>query len=284
MHPASEFLAALGKERITAQTFTDREGGNVRPQILHGPHEALARRLGELNARGAGVFVCVNHTDLRGRRAENVTSVAAYFADFDGNPLPDSWPLPPTITVESSPGRYHAYWRTTNAPLEHFTHVQKHLVALFGSDDKVVDLPRVMRLPGYLHQKAEPFTPRLLEVEPANVYEHALVVEAFAVPRPPRPMPAACVEYMRRHQRTKPRSRDDGSPGIDRALQQITTAGQGNRNHTLFKRACAVANDVKNGTVPRDEAEQALLNAALQTGLPEHEARNTIHSAMRFAR
>lgn len=283
---ATDFLAALGKDRVTAQTFPDRDGGRPYPQILHGPHRVLERKLRALNEAGAGVFVMVSHGDLQGRRATNVTAVAAYFADLDGAPMPSSWPLPPTVLVESSPARYHVYWRVTDAPMEQFERVQRHLAVLFDSDDKVIDLPRVMRLPGYVHQKAEPFTTRILNLEPEAVYQHGEIVKSFAVPRPPRPLPAACREYIARHQKAragKQRARDDSSPGIDRALERITSAPQGNRNHTLFKIASAVANDVKRGAIDRPTAEEQLLAAALQTGLGEFEARRTIHSALRYA-
>ena len=63
----------------------------------------------------------------------------------------------PDIVVESSHGRWHTYWKADDCPLEEFTLRQKQIAAKFGSDPKVVDLPRVMRLPGFLHQKGEPF-------------------------------------------------------------------------------------------------------------------------------
>lgn len=285
MSSPEEFLAALGKQRITAQVFPDREGGRPYPQILHGPHSALERKLRALNAAGAGIFVMVNHGNLLGRRAENVTGVAAYFADLDGSPLPEVWPLPPTVTVESSPGRYHAYWRVSDAPPEHFSRVQQHIALLLGGDDKVHDLPRVMRLPGYSHQKREPFESRILEINEVT-YQHEEVMAAFAVPRPRRPLPAACREYIARHQKAraaKRPGREESSPGIDRALEKITSAGEGSRNHTLFRIAAAVANDVKRGSIKLPDAEEQLLAAALQTGLGEHEARRTIQSALRYA-
>jgi hypothetical protein len=40
-----------------------------------------------LNREGAGVFVTVNETDLKGRTAKNITSVRAVFVDLDGAPL-----------------------------------------------------------------------------------------------------------------------------------------------------------------------------------------------------
>ena len=181
-HPTELLLAALGKDRFTSQTFADHERATRRPTIRHGPWQAQKRHLEDDNRAGMGAFMTVNHTDLQGRTAANITEVAAYFADFDGAALPATWPRPPTAIVESSPGRYHVYWRVLNAPLTLFSHVQKHLSVLFGSDPKVTDLPRVMRLPGLWHAKGAPFLSRLVELEPANAFEHAEMVDAFGVP------------------------------------------------------------------------------------------------------
>lgn len=288
MHPAERLLTALGKARSTYQTFGD--SANARPQILHGPHPAVQRRLEALNADGHGIFHCVNHTNLQGRRAENVTAISAYFVDLDGAPMPTVWPLPPTATVESSPGRYHAYWRVTNAPLDQFERVQKHLALLLDGDDKVHDLPRVMRLPGYQHQKAEPFTSTLIDVIDAE-YEHETFTAAIALPpaptpRPaPPPLPAAAQAYINARQRKNPKPWErPGSDPLHNATARILEAREGNRNQTLYRRACAVVNDIKAGRVTRAEAEQRLTQAGLALGLDQHEATRTIQSAMRHVR
>ena len=61
--------------------------------------------------------------------------------------------LMPHIGVQSSSGRYHCYWCVSDAPLTRFAETQKKLSALLGSDPQICDLPRVMRIPGFPHQK-----------------------------------------------------------------------------------------------------------------------------------
>lgn len=286
-HPAEILLAALGKERATFQTFPDHPNAAGHPLILHGPHRVRSGRLAELNAAGHGVFVMVNHGDLQGRRAENVKAVAAYFVDLDGSPLPGTWPLDPTIVIESSPGRYHAYWRVTDAPLEMFAHVQKHLALLFDGDPAVHDLPRVMRLPGYQHRKGDPFTTRIVGGGGA-LYSHAEAMHAFAVPDPEpvrqrRPLPDAVRSYIDRF--NKPTRRDrPAARDLTTAAERVMTAGEGQRNTTLFRVAAAVAAQVKAGELPRSEAEHTLEQAGLATGLEPREVKATIRSAMRYAR
>jgi hypothetical protein len=64
--------------------------------------------------------------------------------------------------IYNTPNRYHAYWMTYDTPLESFTRIQKAIANKFGSDPKVSDLNRVMRIPGYYHSKKEPVLSRVL--------------------------------------------------------------------------------------------------------------------------
>ena len=97
------------------------------------------------------------------RTAANVQRVRAVFVDLDGAPIApvlDS-ALPPDWVVRSSPDRWHAYWKVADCPLGEFSPVQTALAAKYNGDPSVKDLPRVMRLPGFVHRKAEPFRTEL---------------------------------------------------------------------------------------------------------------------------
>ena len=162
MQEAERFLTLLGDglDQWTFQTFDDngdrRDG--VLAQILHAHDRPVARKLAELNRLGAGVFAMVNRGDGQGRKAQNVVEVRAVFVDLDGAPLAgiETAPLEPHLGIESSPGRYHAYWRIEGLDLELFEMVQTALARRFGGDPSVKDLPRVMRLPGFYHRRAPP--------------------------------------------------------------------------------------------------------------------------------
>ena len=109
------------------------------------------------------MFVTVNRTDLKGRREANIVAVRALFADLDGAPLSvlERLGLLPHIIAMTSPSRFHAYWRVDGVETAEFAGLQKRLAALMGSDPSVCDLPRVMRLPGFPHQK-DPAEPHLV--------------------------------------------------------------------------------------------------------------------------
>jgi RecA-family ATPase len=177
---AERFLAALapGATRFTFQTFDDnkdRKDGSL-ARVIHGTLAEHWDDLQRLNAQGAGIFITVNATDFKGRTAKNVVSVRALFADLDGAPLgPVLASAPaPQIIVESSPDKWHSYWLARDIALKEFTILQKALATRFGGDPAVHDLPRVMRLPGFVHQKsATPFVTRIMRIVEAPAYTAA---------------------------------------------------------------------------------------------------------------
>ncbi|HEV2545765.1 MAG TPA: AAA family ATPase [Stellaceae bacterium] len=187
LEQARRYLAALDPSGgFTFQTFCDRKTADKNTKkklarIFHGDFDEHAHLLTALQRSGAGIFVTVSKTDLNGRTKDNVTEVRALFVDLDGAPIEPvrDFPLKPTIVVESSPGRWHAYWRITDLPLTHFTPFQQALIRRFNGDISVHDLPRVMRLPGFWHQKNEPFLSRIEELDTARTYSRANFVEAL---------------------------------------------------------------------------------------------------------
>ena len=155
---ARQFLALLDPNpaSFTFQLYPERDDCRVKTMILHGSIDQLAAQLITANQAGAAVAVMVNAGDQRGRKAENVVRVRAHFVDLD---KPGIDPLftaevPPHIVVESSAGKWHAYWLAEpGVPLNEFSALQQALAKRFEGDESVKDIARVMRLPGFYHQK-----------------------------------------------------------------------------------------------------------------------------------
>jgi hypothetical protein len=191
---AERFLAVLDPQAsgFTFQSFDDdceRKDGSL-AHIIHGSLHQHWRELVRLNNRGAGIFVTVNETDLKGRKKENITKVRALFADLDGAPLDPvtTCDTPPHIIIESSPGRWPAYWLVSDVPLDQFETLQKAIAARFNGDKSVHDLPRVLRLPGFIHQKGEPFLSVLQNIDKERQpYTLAQMQEAFPPLAEPEP-------------------------------------------------------------------------------------------------
>lgn len=167
LQDAEQFLDLLEPNgHFTFQSIGERsDAKSHRPVVLHGRWHDQKERLAELNTDGHGIFVTVNKTDGRGRKAENIQRVRANFLDLDNAPLQPvlTSEALPHIVVETSPGRWHVYWLIEDCPLQDFKSRQQMLAHRFNGDLAVSDLPRLMRLPGFLHQKNEdPFLARLV--------------------------------------------------------------------------------------------------------------------------
>lgn len=165
---AAKYLAVLdpSTEHFCFRTFDDtkkRTDKNLTGKF-NGTLKERFDLLSTKSSLGAGVFVVVNEG---GQSADEITRVRHVFVDTDGAPLePILAALPPHMVIESSPGRYHVYWRAIGVPLEQFGAIQKAAIAKFGTDNKVHDLPRVMRLPGFDHQKEAPTRVAIIDTAP----------------------------------------------------------------------------------------------------------------------
>lgn len=179
---ARRFLELLAPgEPVTFQTFDD--GPQKRKELAkvkHGTFEQHRKWLTRMNQRGVGIFVTVNATNGE-RKASDVVRVRALFVDID-DPAPGTLErlraaeLPPSMIVESSPGKLHAYWLTGAVGLSEFTALQLRLIAEWGADVSGKDLSRVLRVPGFLHLKnpSAPQLPRILDA-PGHRYGRELV-------------------------------------------------------------------------------------------------------------
>jgi hypothetical protein len=185
---AKQFLQLLDPTatQFCFQTFDDLESRKATHLVATIPRsfDDTYQQLCDLNRQGAGVFVTINATNGKSRKATDVIAVRAMFADFDPpkTAAPASYPLQPHWQVESSPGKRHAYWSVADCPLDQFKPLQQTIIQALGSDPAPCDLPRVMRLPGFFHMK-NPTTPHLVRIVETNTlapYSLADIAGAFA--------------------------------------------------------------------------------------------------------
>ncbi|MEI6208497.1 MAG: DUF5906 domain-containing protein [Desulfuromonadales bacterium] len=184
------FLRILcGVSAVTFQVYSARDDMKKKTKsgkmydpnakVLHGDTPENRKVLAKFNSKCIDIFVMVNEGDgivhaaepgkkkpTTCRNGHNVIRIRAFFLDLDGSPLQPVLDagLTPHIIIESSPGRFHCYWLVADATLEQFTPMQRAIAARFKGDISVNDLPRVMRVPGFMHQKGEPFLSRILEI------------------------------------------------------------------------------------------------------------------------
>lgn len=112
----------------------------------------------------------------------------ALFIDLDNKPLP-TFAIEPNIIVQRDETHNHAYWLlAAGENLGNFESAQRHLIKFYGSDRVIHDLPRVMRLPGFIHKKGAPVAVKLLrcEAEPRRTIAEILAQHPVAAdPAPP---------------------------------------------------------------------------------------------------
>ncbi|TIX17237.1 MAG: hypothetical protein E5V41_11455 [Mesorhizobium sp.] len=245
------------------------------PKLLktrHGSIHKHAKELSRLNKLGAGVYVTINETNGRGRKAEDIVRVRAVFVDLDGAPLEPvlRHPCPPHMVVETSAGKWHAYWRVDGLELSEFRAAQLKLISQFGGDEVVQDLPRVMRLPGFFHRKGEPQFVRIKETRLVATYGaidfRATPPATFA----PRVDAAADAD-------------DAAALGLvesECAKVAATPDGSKKRNDNLNKAAFTVGGLIANGLINEADAVAKLTEAADACGLGRKESGPTIQSGL----
>lgn len=197
---AERFLTLLDEEAefFTFQTFDDLKArkDHSLARILHGDLEQHATDLQRYQWRRAGVYVTVNETDRQGRKLHNMVRPRCIFCEWDrsGQTLPQ-WPIEPQCIVESSPGKFHLYWFSLDLEWADFDALMQVMV-VWGSDPNAKDRARVLRLPGFWHQKNDaPFQVRIIHESGALPYSREELLAAFPMTaEPPPPVEAFTVD------------------------------------------------------------------------------------------
>jgi len=177
-YQANEFLKLLDPNttQFTFQTFDNTDNRN--PSLIHIFHGSLSQhweRLCQLNEQGAGIYVTINRTDLKGRKTKNITHIRSVFFENDDGVNPSKVPFDMSMVVKTSQGRGHMYYllddaiRINEESSKQFRNIMEYMISL-GSDKNVKDLARVLRLPGFYnhsHGKKE-----LVELKLTTKYRH----------------------------------------------------------------------------------------------------------------
>lgn len=165
---------------FTFQTFDDDKERKSKSlaRIINGTLDDNFSTLTSLNASRAGVFVTINETDMLGRKISNLSRVrAVWVEDDDGLGIP--LPLEPHLVTETSPDKYHKLFLVSGLTFDQHQLVQNVLVNQYGSDKNAKDLARVLRVPGFFHNKGEPFMVKLIHESGEKPYTAEQILEAF---------------------------------------------------------------------------------------------------------
>src|SRR5262245_24477612 len=177
-------------EWFTFQLFTDQENKPSPDPVAKVLTVNMIRRsvLDPYEHDHAGVWVTVNDTNGKGRKAADVTRIRAVWQEDDDG-FEGEFPLEPSMVVVSSPGHFHRYWLVDGDwPADEqgrkdFAGVMARMVASYGSDKSAMDISRVLRVPGFLHRK-NPDAPHMVAVVGGNGlrYTREEILQAFPPP------------------------------------------------------------------------------------------------------
>lgn len=127
----------------------------VRETYFAWPREipsALAWVAGEVGEERE-LYQCSHLTTRWRRRKEDAAPLASLYVDLDSGQLPPTIP-PPTVIIQSSPGRLQCYWRlTTPVPPAEGEASNRRLAAATGADPSGWDLSQLLRIPGTRNHK-----------------------------------------------------------------------------------------------------------------------------------
>ena len=209
--------------------------GDNEPKNRDGTLAELWPEIERRNLAGAQIYIVVNEG---GHDGDAITRIRALFIDMDGKPLPEQWHVEPDFLVRRDETHWHAYWRVNDMPVAAFTQAQKRLIAHYGSDPGIHDLPRILRLAGSVHVKHRTKThpeydgiPRLVTIKALGSWSACSGAEVLAglpeiaeAATEPREAPEGveldtpyAIETARAWLKTQPVAGED-EPGDDYAL------------------------------------------------------------------
>ena len=271
-HPAVAFLQLLGKDPAQTYFRAIQPGTQTKCFKGFGP-DALARA----NASQSIYFVTGNSTTASGKgggvEASDITACPALFVEWDDRPIEwqvQAWrelSLPePTVQVLTGGKSVHCYWLLSEPmPPDQWRVLQARLIAHCGSDQKLKDPCRLMRLPGFAYinkatgkpsgQVTEVVTTTTTRCSPDQIAACLPAVEAPAPAPAPSRKPAA-------------KASTKASNLTPRPLEQIEAAAQ-------FIPERVVGGDTY------EECRRALCGCAAalsEIGLPEEQALDLLAS------
>lgn len=97
-----------------------------------------------------------------GGKKEDISQIPSIWLDLDGSPLCKviESPWPPSAVIETSPGKFHCYWKlrepATKAEISQVEHILKRIAFYFKGDVNATDASRILRIPSTLNHKIRP--------------------------------------------------------------------------------------------------------------------------------
>lgn len=104
----------------------------------------------------------MNLLNSTGRTAADIRAIRSFFIDLDSGTTWDDVRGPdyvePSIVVKTKNGN-HVFWclKEPNEQVKYFSAIELGLIEKYGADPACKDASRVLRVPGFFHNKSDPF-------------------------------------------------------------------------------------------------------------------------------
>ena len=166
-------------------------GGKPQQEWRHAANPiGLIDWLACMNDCGYCIYAGANPRSNRAGCSSDVLLARSLFVDFDGLTMEvclerccNIGQHAPTMIVATG-GGFHFYWKL-NQPmtdLAEWTATQRALIAAVGSDPKIHDAPRIMRVPGFVNTKPNRYgaMATLIDCRPERTYSLDLFPKGIA--------------------------------------------------------------------------------------------------------
>lgn len=169
---------------VHLRIFDDKKSGTfagTKLDVEAGKFSTIEETLTKHNQMGRGIFFVVN---TGGQDDKSITRINAQFVESDELSLEEQqkqvegFPLPPSMIIKTRKS-LHVYWFVKEASVELFRTIQHQLVKQFQGDPMCVNESRVMRLPGFYHQKQEPVMVECISFHPERRYTQQQLMDVL---------------------------------------------------------------------------------------------------------
>jgi hypothetical protein len=157
----AEFFSAFNENRFTFRTYSDdKTKGKPIEGFIHGSFDVAKRSLATRNHSKNSVCYNTQITDFKGGGIKNIVGLRSIFIDDDTTGFQRTdFPLLPSLIVQTSPGKYQYTWLfdEPNVLYDEWSNMNHVLIDSWAHDPNCKDFSRILRVPGYIHNKGAPF-------------------------------------------------------------------------------------------------------------------------------
>ena len=192
-----EFFSAFGYDEddtIFLRYFSDIKENDwaKNEDITKWNFDSIIPHAHDLNNNRNGVFFVVNGDS---QLSNGVKTARAQFIDFDDFDFTEqinrlnNFTFEPSIIIKTRKS-LHCYWLLDKyeSDIKRFTPIQKQLIQYFGSDKRITENNRVMRLYGFNHCKEEPILVKLIKFDPDLRYKQEDISAALPAVQEEKPL------------------------------------------------------------------------------------------------